>query len=83
MFVMATNKKSTKKTTPKKAASKKAAPKKAVSKKIAPRPEDEARNVASAVGATSLETTKVNVVLYANDVKSQALRKRLLNWFRK
>ena len=82
MSSMATNKKTAKKAVAKKApANKKKAPatKKAAPKKTSPAKAQDS----SAVGATSSpQEEPVKVVIYANDVKSKSLRKRILAWFR-
>jgi hypothetical protein len=76
----------TKKKPVKKAPAKKAAPKKAAAKKAAPKTEKVKVSIdteVSAVGTTSApQDNAPGVVVYANDVKSKSLRKRILAWFR-
>ena len=76
----------TKKKPVKKAPAKKAAPKKAAAKKAAPKTEKVKVSIdteVSAVGTTSApQDNAPGVVVYANDVKSKSLRKRILAWFK-
>jgi hypothetical protein len=76
----------TKKKPVKKAPAKKAAPKKAAAKKAAPKTEKVKVSIdteVSAVGTTSApQDNAPGIVVYANDVKSKSLRKRILAWFK-
>lgn len=86
MSSMATKKKPVKKAPAKKAAPKKAAAKKAAPKKVEPKTEQVKVSIdteVSAVGTTSApQDNAPGIVVYANDVKSKSLRKRVLAWFK-
>lgn len=76
----AAKKASAKKTAAKKAASKKAPAKKAAVKKAA------VKNSAASLAAEVAEIAKTipasTLVVYANDIKKDSLRQRVLSWFK-